>query len=612
MSAVRRFPLAGACVAAALLAGIASWLLRPCDDVAHDAARSTRVAPSPATAPIALTGFAPSKAAGSPVPGVEQAAPVVRAPFDEASRLPLLVAGRVIDAEGRPVAAARGSVFRLTPPEAPTESVADQNGLKVVWERGAAAADPLSLLLDGSMARLRSPLGQEFVGRDPVNLDLQVRVLERRLSAVSFEMSGGRTLTSGVFAVATELQFAGEPWAVRPVYNASPDEEDTALFATTDEEGRFALYAEAPEGESALRASSLCCFSPTRVPFEAGSDDVVVRVECWAALVARPVEDGRPLADADVRVRVVEPSGRASRAQSYCSNPTGGLLADGLAPGTAAVEIFVDGGCTPVVRFDDVRLTAGERSADPRLNPVELGGLVRRVRIRVTDVHGRPVSGARVRKAPSQTQCETAASAPVPSSFFGCGNARVLTTGADGAASLHVRRGGEDVEISADGYIGARTTAYGGETVVALRRYRVADLSWTTPPAFEAAAAGFAEIAPWWDVIAAFAPHGGASGWNAVFNGEPNPLYCESAGTLRFELRIHASIEGAPFDLFEAVPWIAEVEVRDVDDPQTFRLRPPSEADLASVMPRLVQRVASFRERAAAEEERKAAAARDG
>jgi hypothetical protein len=550
---------------------------------------------------------------------------VARATYDAASDKPFLVAGQVLDDRGRPVAGARVAVYRRIPTPSATGDETPSGELSltldqlvtqaaignslVTFGQQPESSGPVARIGDGSIAlrlagspttdvstALRFDVAQLLAARLPNEAEWAAAASAR---STAFALS---TLPSGpAFVLNRRVQLphiGSEPTAVRPVVGADDDEEDAGAAALTDADGRFEIRADLSDEDSySLRASGDCCLSAASQPFSFGAREVVVRTDCWAALAARVELGGRRLAGRDVRVRVVDADCVGRTAYESGSGRDGLFRADGLAEGTATVEVYVHGGAEPLARVEDVKLEAGRCTLDPRLDPLDLDVHARRVRVRVADLAGRPVPGANVRKVTPRLDAGGAASAGcrllVSEGVLGASGVR---TDRDGIAEIVVRRTGDHLAVSCDGFISVRLDSVRDDAAATLRRYRVAEVGWMSPPELAAAAEHHAAVQPWWDALVSFQPAGGGEGWSATFQSEDaHRFFCETAGRITVAFRVHAGVENLPYDVVETLPWQGGADVADVDEPQRIEFVPPSRAEIASVLVNLESRLERLR-----------------
>lgn len=606
--------------ALAALGGGAYWLLATNGAAADVAGVGRSDRPEGPAGPLAAPAAAGRVGRDAPV---DAAGGVARASYDAASDKPFVVAGQVLDDRGRPVAGARVAVYRRMPAPSATDDEAtpfgshltfDQfttqaalgNGL-VTFAQQPGGTDATYRFAEGSLALrlVESPTADTSAAlRFDVAQLLSARIPDEK------EWAAAASARSGSFAVSSlasgsalvlnrRLQHIGsEPTAVRPAVGAADDEEDAGAAALTDADGRFEVRADlSDEGSYALRADGDCCLSSSSQPFDFGARGVVVRTDCWAALAARVELGGRRLAGRDVRVRVVDSACVGRTAYESGSGREGLFRADGLAEGTATVEVYVHGGAEPVARVEDVKLEAGRCALDPRLDPLDLDVHARRVRVRVADLAGRPVAGANVRKVTPRLDAGAASSLScrllVSEGVLGASGVR---TDRDGVAEIVVRRTGDHLAVSGDGFISVRLDSVRDDAAATLRRYRVAEVGWTTPPELAAAAEHHAALQPWWDALVSFQPAGGGEGWSATFQSEDaHRFFCETAGRITVAYRVHAGVENLPYDVVETVPWQGGADVADVDEPQRIELVPPSRAEIASVLDHLAARLERLR-----------------
>lgn len=180
----------------------------------------------------------------------------------------------------------------------------------------------------------------------------------------------------------------------------------------TGADGRFEVFASTTEPRLYLSAEAEG-FSPSGMfPFRAGATSVEVILGGAGSLMGSlRFPDG---SDPGGWTAGIQPYVEQDRASFSPNTITGGWSSDGtwwdsnmdrganfgwrdLKPGLYNVRIKLEGVSEPVRQWDQLLVDAGDVNRDPRLQDVELDGLVTTVPLEVVDPGGAPVSGARVK-----------------------------------------------------------------------------------------------------------------------------------------------------------------------------------------------------------------------
>lgn len=163
----------------------------------------------------------------------------------------------------------------------------------------------------------------------------------------------------------------------------------------TDADGRFTFYGEFGAAEAWLTANTRQRWrhEPQRITGPAG--DIELRLQASAEIAGRLIADESvDLGDLALGLWNLEqgpPRARVAHGwKDYGVNSDGSFQIAGLEPGDYALEIdFVMGG-GKLVNFDRIEVRPGGPQ-DPRLDPIDLRGHLRTIRVDVLDDQGTPV-----------------------------------------------------------------------------------------------------------------------------------------------------------------------------------------------------------------------------
>jgi hypothetical protein len=608
---------------AAVVFGVGAWLLWPPPSTPRRpelADVDARVASAFERIPLAPPLGAGNRPAANPI---------ASAPFDPEIGAPTCVEGRVVDRDGRPVSNVRvearrrrsrdASVVAPSNPDVSASSIVasptvqgdlasfgSAYGANYPLHASAVAAafasprrtldgvggDSFSASFEGGNEGADRVDAFGWVGTAPATSIYPASPVSYADAVAVARASGSSPLFGAFEAPATVPDLASRD----PDY--APDAE---AFAITDAEGRFAIRAHLCDGAAyALYATGPCLVAEALVPFEFGATDALVRVRRFAALEATFEIGGRPIDPSRVRLRVVDGACAPWRA---FHKGEGVHRAEGLAAGEAIVEVFVDGGREPAAKAESVVLKTGETTRDPRLLPLRLDGYSKTIRVRVVDDVGRPIAGAAVRKASEEASVMVLLDCRAAGRDWGSLGASGATTDSEGAATLAIPVRGEALSIAANGFVPATLVDVRGDVVARLTRYRTLDVGWSDEWRLETASCDAVGAALRYEVVVEFSPNGGGPPWNAVHSSAtPVRFYCESAGRMRFLMRVYATADGLQ-SFSEPVEWRAEAVVSDDPALRAAKLAPPTKHDLVAVAETLAARVASARARKAAEDE---------
>jgi hypothetical protein len=182
------------------------------------------------------------------------------------------------------------------------------------------------------------------------------------------------------------------------------------------EPGRFEILGVAQPARYRLRVSGTTYLPMDPVEFAVGADNLLVELDSGGSLRALVLMDEMPpvqmfLPVGFLGLRLVATDGHDTTQDEQrvvpsifaeLENRLYGQLAgeeDGgqifrwnaLWPGRYRLEVLPRGGREPLVVIPGIHITAGERNRDPRLDPIDLRGKLRRITVRVLDASGQPL-----------------------------------------------------------------------------------------------------------------------------------------------------------------------------------------------------------------------------
>ena len=246
-------------------------------------------------------------------------------------------------------------------------------------------------------------------------------------------------------------------------------ERVTGVFVNYPDEGRFEVRGRVSQGRYRLRVASPGQPRIEPIDFAAGATDVVIELAARGCLRAnvrtdmrlfddslelslRPTGDQlgrRPESSVALdKARTLELMGRAT-----CPGPSNTTTVfewRSLRPGAYDLAVYARGGERPLLTIRDVRVTAGPRTRDPRLDQIDLRERLRAVRIRVVGQHGEPLDrsmGVRIMLDD-----------PTPDAVLAAFDPR------DGVATIFTDKPAVNLLIVARGYRPRRTPAVTTET----------------------------------------------------------------------------------------------------------------------------------------------------
>jgi hypothetical protein len=163
------------------------------------------------------------------------------------------------------------------------------------------------------------------------------------------------------------------------------------FHARTDEEGAFALYGKTDSAKIRVTGEKgeHWCAGSDVAPGSTGVRVVMSRAGRVAGLILLD-----PGTKAEGFVIQLESEMEGDREVTHWAAL---VLADGsfnfttVPPGVYRVEISPLGAGEPLASFDGLLVRAGEDCPDPRLNPIDLRGLLRVIRVRAVDEAGKPL-----------------------------------------------------------------------------------------------------------------------------------------------------------------------------------------------------------------------------
>jgi hypothetical protein len=179
---------------------------------------------------------------------------------------------------------------------------------------------------------------------------------------------------------------------------------------TTDSSGRFEIRGVRESLHLFAVASKTGYFETDRVGFDRGATQMKLVLRRGGIVAGKLLVDPQiPMSLLHVRL---EPSGVRPEGRSFRRQPSGPVEDDdpsrrspsadgafafeGLALATAKVSVTVQDCGTPVIEVDSIRVRGIGEPADPRLEPLDLRGVLELLAIDVQDDAGRKCSGATV------------------------------------------------------------------------------------------------------------------------------------------------------------------------------------------------------------------------
>jgi len=200
---------------------------------------------------------------------------------------------------------------------------------------------------------------------------------------------------------------AGRP-GFEPIFDSQPDSPwaDIPILRTrTDASGRFELEGTSPLPSIELRATHADGVDAASITVDAGSHAVRLvlarggsirgRVQLDAGVAARGlgIQALRSGETAGPSVLWTLDGGTVGHGGSSVGPDADlGFEFRGLLPGSYTLRAFLEHGWEPVFDVSAIVVRSGEATLDPRLDPMDLRGLLRSFEIRVADETGQPVS----------------------------------------------------------------------------------------------------------------------------------------------------------------------------------------------------------------------------
>lgn len=222
-----------------------------------------------------------------------------------------------------------------------------------------------------------------------------------------------------------------------------------ALTARTDAEGHFEVRGE-ETGEVVVLAGKEGYVLEQEVECSLPATRVTLVLERAGAILVTVAEDALGLAD-EVGVEVRSAGGDRDVDHAYGPLRTGRARRGELPPGSYDVALVGRVDRRPLYTVPGVPVRAGETTADPRLQELDLRGLLQEVRVTVVDPEGRPMPGVTVR---------------VHQPFGTTG----VPTGEDGSLVLATGPDGVDVSVQAEGWRHVKHEGVTEDLVVPLER----------------------------------------------------------------------------------------------------------------------------------------------
>jgi len=332
----------------------------------------------------------------------------------------LVAAGRVAFDDGAAMGGATVSITPVVPRESGTPVWGDHGGrrteakddgsFRVTLDVPATPPWPEKLRVSAA-EKGRSPWGASLLtteavappARDGV-VDLGTLIFKRR-----------RPLVSGTVVDRNGSPVQGARLQLFSRIDGRYHQDWRYQDATSGRDGGFEIFDAGPNpdgiGEPRFVGATLesaCCFEPP--PFAPGATGVQVALQPAGRLEGsvnfgekpedRPSE--RTWFESPVEIRLGGPP--AESAFSWNFDPVGKTLelnlqgdrfdADALKPGIARVEFRLRGSKEALLTIDGVDIRGGEVCKDPRLQNVDLSGLVGKRTVTVVDEAGAPIVGA--------------------------------------------------------------------------------------------------------------------------------------------------------------------------------------------------------------------------
>jgi hypothetical protein len=388
----------------------------------------------------------------------------------------VVIRGRVVDAEGKAIAERRlGVNYEM---RSATWSVGGGGGqttsadgsFEVALRKGVMLPPPVWSSMKLALVIERPAGGREF--QHELELDGEFARHGGDLGTVALERAP--LLASGVVVDESDAPVEHvrvhlvQTRAADPRYRAPPNWPDFSasreeFTARSGADGSFTIVGDPGRGTFGLAVDDDRYLSPPPTPFEPGATDLRLVVARPAALLAHVLVDpGVPPGFVMGTIRVPR-DGDASHdvTQWLCSDERGNLLFEHLPPRPAQVKVWAGGFGAPkqlIAHVDEIPLTAGERTIDPRLQTIDLRGRFQAIHLVVVDPDGQPIRNVVVRPNPDASD-DGDANGSNESRELDSGVEDVVTTGAL-----------PPIEVEAEGFRSQRAELTRPETRITLRR----------------------------------------------------------------------------------------------------------------------------------------------
>lgn len=304
--------------------------------------------------------------------------------------------GRALDAEGKPLAGTLLQV-RLGGPD-------EDQRFQLGQARRSDAEGRFRFEIEtGEWLKERPFMVQlVHVGEDGADLAAAERPLPPLVQGTN-ELGDFRLVELPVFATGRVVDGEGQPVGGARVQamvrGVEPGGSEPYLQpldrspALTDSLGRFTLRAAARHRELELVAKKAHLEShPIRATL--GTRDLQIELVAGGDIAGRlQVDPALPASRFYVFAEPELPSGTDGETQPMRPDADGRFLLRGLKPGAYRVFVRDDQGWNEVASVSGVLVKAGERTNDVRLDPIDLSGRMRTVKLSILEVDGTPYQG---------------------------------------------------------------------------------------------------------------------------------------------------------------------------------------------------------------------------